>query len=216
MKKHMKWSGLIVFCMIGLFLTGCASGTKITTTQEKYSPSFRAGDYNRYKGKKMVFSSFTNQAQNTKQYSYFSPDKKLTYEVNVTLENYYMSCFQKAFRHIGVNLVDYTYDNDHRDRSGYRHGYRYGYGWGGPGPGGYKAPKGVSEFQFVLLSLTDQEFRFKVLVFKEGETKLDKEYTVTMAAAATDNVAELEKRTNQLADLAFTTIMKDRDFQKVF
>lgn len=212
MKKHINWNSLIVFCIIGLFLTGCASGTKITMKQEKYSPSFRANDYSRYKGKKLVISSFTNQAQNTKQYNYSSPDNKLTYEGNVSLENYYSSCFQKAFRHVGVSLVDYSYDDDYRQR----HGYRYGYWWGGPGPGGYKAPKGVSEFQFILLSMTDQEFKFKVLLFKNGETKLDKEYTVTMAAATTDNAAELEKRAYQMVDLAFTTVLRDRDFQRAF
>ena len=67
-KKHFKWSSMVVFCVVCLFLTGCASGTKITMTQEKYSPSFKAGDYSRYKGKKLVISSFTNQAQNTKTY----------------------------------------------------------------------------------------------------------------------------------------------------
>lgn len=212
MNKRIKCSSLIVFCIIGLFLTGCAGGTKVTMKQESYSPSFRSGDYNRYKGKKLVLSSFYNQAQNTKTYNYFSPDKKLTYEGNVSLENLYLNGFTKAFKHIGVNLVDYTYDNDAR----YHPGYRHGYWWGAPGPAGYKAPKGVSEFQFALLSMTDQELKFKVIVFKDGETKLDKDYTVTMSAAATENAAELEKRGYQLIDLAFTTVMKDRDFQKVF
>lgn len=214
MKKHIKWSGFIVFCIIGLFLTGCASGTKVTMTQEKYSPSFRAGDYSRYKGKKLVLSSFTNQAQNTKQYNYSSPDKKITYEGNVSLENFYLNGFTKAFKYIGVNLLDYTYDDDYRNRHGY--GYRHGYWWGAPGPGGYKAPRGVAEFQFVILSMTDQELKFKVLVFKDGATKLEKEYTVTMAAAATDNTAELEKRGYQMMDLAFTTLVRDRDFQRAF
>jgi len=212
MNKSIKWGSLITFCIIGLFLTGCAGGTKIAMKQESYSPSFRAGDFNRYKGKKLVLSSFSNQAQNTKTNNYFSPDKKLNYEGNVSLENLYLNGFTKAFKHIGVTLVDYTYDNDPR----YRPGYRHGYWWGAPGPGGYKAPKGVPEFQFALLSMTDQELKFKVIVFKEGETKLDKDYTVTMPAAATENTAELEKRGYRLIDLAFTTILKDRDFQKVF
>lgn len=212
MKKHLKWRGLVVFCVIGLFLSGCASGTKITITQEKYSPSFRAADYSRYKGKKLVLSSFTNQAQNTKTYNYFSPDKKLTYEGNVSLETLYLNGFTKAFKHIGVTLVDYIYDDDYR----YRPGYRHGWWWGHPGPGGYKAPRGVPEFQFTLVSMTDQEFMFKVAVFRDGESKLDKEYTVKMAPAATENAAELEKRGYQMVDLAFTTIMKDRDFQRVF
>ena len=207
MNKKIK--GIIVCCIIGLFLAGCAGGTKVVTTQEKYSPSFKAGEFSRYKGKKLVLSSFFNQAANTKAYAYFSPDKKLTYEVNIQLETFYYNSFQKAFKQIGVNLVDYSYD----DRHG---GYRHHYWWGVPGPGGYRAPKGVSEFQFIMLSMTDQEFKFKVMLFKEGESKFDKEYTVTMAAATSDNPAELEKRAYQLVDLAFTTILRDREFSRAF
>ena len=179
-------------------------------TQEKYSPSFRAGDYSRVKGKKLILSSFYNQAQNTKAGSYNSADNKYMYEGNATLENYYWGCFRKAFKHIGVNLVDYTYGGGPRP---YHHGYWWGYA---PPPEAARAARGVPEFQLILTSMTDQEFRFKVLLFKDGETKLDKDFTVKMAPAGTDNVGELEKRSYRLVDLAFTTIMKDRDFQRVF
>ena len=37
-----------------------------------------------------------------------------------------------------------------------------------------------------------------------------------MRVASTENVADLEKRTYRLVDLAFTTFMKDKDFQRVF
>lgn len=208
MKIKMNWGVLIFFCMVALLLSGCAGGTKVAMKQESYSPSFRAGDYSRYKGKRLCLSSFFNQAQNTKSYSYSSPDNKLNYEGNVKLEELYLKGFTKAFKHIGVTLVDYTYDQDY-----HRHGYRYG--WWGPAAG-YRAPKGVPEFQFILTSLTDQELKFKVLVFRDGDSRLDKEYTVTMPPAATENPAELEKRGYQLIDLAFTTIMRDRDFQRVF
>ena len=179
MKRKLMF--FIVACICGLLLGGCASGTKIVLTQEKYSPSFRAADFARYKGKKLVLASFFNQAQNTKNYNYFSPDKKLNYEGNVSLENLYLSGFTKAFKHIGVNLVDYVYDDDYR----YRPGYRHGWWWGHPGPGGYRAPKGVAEFQFTLLSMTDQELTFKIAVFRDGQTRLDKDLTVKMAPAAT-------------------------------
>lgn len=212
MNKHLKTMVFVILCISALLLAGCASGTKIVLTQEKYSPSFRAADYGRYKGKKLVLASFTNQAQNTKTYNYFSPDGKLNYEGNVSLENLYLSGFTKAFRYIGVTLVDYIYDEDYRYRSGYRHGWW----WGHPGPGGYRAPRGVAEFQFTLLSMTDQEFTFKIAVFRDGQTKLDKDLTVKMAPAATDNAADLEKRGYRMVDLAFTTIMRDRDFQRVF
>jgi hypothetical protein len=64
--------------------------------------------------------------------------------------------------------------------------------------------------------LTDQEFKFKALLVKDGQTKYEKEFTVTMVASKSENTAELEKRAYHLVDLAFTTIVKDRDFQRAF
>ncbi len=191
------------------FLAGCATtgGTKVSMSYDKYSPSFKAADYSYLRGKKVVLSSFQNQAANTKSWGYLSADNKYMYEGNATLESYYWYCFQKAFRHVGVSVVDYQTD----DR--YYHGR---YWWGAPGPGTYRAPKGVAEFQLILTSMTDQEFKFKALVFKNGETKLDKEFTVKMAPAGTDKVPELERRSYRLVDAAFTTIIKDKDFRRVF
>lgn len=206
MQKHRQWS-IIIFCIIGLLLTGCASSTVITINQEKYSPSFRAGDYSGYKGKKLFLSDFFNRAKNTKTYNYFSPDKKLAYEGNASIENLYWHCFQKSFRHVGVTLVDYKYDGSRP----YHHDW-----WGKTSvPGDDNASNSIPEFQFILLSMTDQEFKFKVIVLRGGESKFDKDYTVKMAAATTDDVAELEKRGYKLVELAFTTIVKDEDFQKV-
>ena len=217
MRKNVTLNSIILACIIALFLAGCgagAAGSKILMKQGKYSPSFGSGDYSRYRGKKLILAGFTNQAGNTKSWSYNSADSKYMYEGDAQLESYYWSCFQKAFRHIGVSIVDYNYGGGSRPY-GYHH--RYGYGWGYvPPPEAARAAKGVPEFALTLTSLTDQEFRFKVYLYKNGETKLEKDFTVTMSAAATGNVTDLEKRSYRLVDLAFTTIMKDKDFQRVF
>ena len=129
------------------------------------------------------------------------------YESNDHLQNYFWYCFEKAFKYVGVNVVDYQTDGQY---------YHHRYWWGTPGPGAYRTPKGVSEFQLILTSVTDQEFKFKVLVFKNGEMKLDKAFSVTIPPAGTNEVPELEKRAYRLVDVAFTAIMKDRDFRRVF
>jgi hypothetical protein len=213
MRKNVTWKSIILVCIISLFLTGCAAaGSKIMMKQGKYTPSFRSGDYSRYKGKKLILDAFTNQAGNTKAWSYNSADNKYMYEGDAQLEGYYWYCFQKAFRHIGVNIVDYSYGG-----GPHPYGYHHGYGWGyAPPPEVARAARGVPEFALTLTSLTDQEFSFKVYVYKNGETKLEKDFTVKMSVASTENVADLEKRSYRLVDLAFTTIMKDKDFQRVF
>jgi hypothetical protein len=213
MKKNITWESIILVCIIGLFLVGCgAASSKIKMTQGKYTPQFRAGDYSRYKGKKLILAGFSNQAGNTKAWSYNSADNKYMYEGDAQLESYYWSCFRKAFRHIGVNIVDYNYGGGPNP---YHHGYWWGYGYAPP-PEQARAAKGVPEFGLTLTSLTDKEFRFKVYLYKNGETKLEKDFAVTMSAASTESVADLEKRSYRLVDLAFTTIMKDKDFQRVF
>ncbi len=215
MRNNIKWESIILVCIIGLFLTGCGAGSsKILMKQGKYSPSFGSGDYGHYKGKKLILVGFTNQAGNTKAWSYNSTDSKYMYEGDAQLESYYWSCFKKAFRHIGVNIVDYNYGGDTRPR-GYHHRYGWGYGYD-PGPEAARTAKGVPEFGLTLTSLTDQEFRFKVFLYKNGVTKLEKDFTVKMAATTTTNEADLERRSYRLVDLAFTTIMKDKDFRRVF
>ena len=212
MKRFIIKSSVVVLCAAALLLSGCVSGgTKVPLTQQKYSPSFNAGEHSRYKGKRLALANFINQAQNTKTYSYASPDKKYVYEGDASLETYYQSCYEKAFKHIGVKPAEYVYRED------YARTYHHRYWWGHPGYASYGPPKGVPEFQLVLLSLSDEEFKFKVIIFKEGDIKFDKDYAVTMAAAPeTDNTATLERRAYQLVDLSFTTIMKDREFQKHF
>lgn len=206
MERHLTLKKVILSISLILFLAGCAASTKVTMSSDKYSPSFRSGDVGRLKGKKLFLSSFYNQAQNTKSWSYYSADKKYMYEGNVQLETYYWNCFYKAFKQAGVKLVDYPY-GDYRGP--------HPWWWGAPPPRGYQN-KGVAEFQLILTSLTDQEFKFKALLFKDGQTKYEKEFTVTMDAAKSESPAELEKRAYRLVDLAFTTIVKDREFQKAF
>jgi hypothetical protein len=193
--------------------TGCASmgGPKVKVQYEQYAPGFKASDFSRFKGKKLVLSPFINQASNTKAWNYSSPDQKVTYETSAQLETYLWYCFEKDLKHIGVRLIDYAAGGP-----GYRP-YHHPYGWwGAPPPASAQAPRGTPEFQLVMTSLTDQEFKFQVLLFKDGETKFQKDYAVNMEPAPTQDVQELGKRAHRLVDLAFTTVLKDRDFQKAF
>jgi hypothetical protein len=208
MKKILILSTPATAVCVALFLLGCVAATKVTLSSDKYHPSFRASDVSRLTGKKLVLDAFVNQAQNTKAWNYYSADKKYMYEGNAQLETYYWSCFQKAFKYAGVKLVEYSYDDYRRPHP---------YWWGGP-VNRAKEPqfKGVPEFQLILTSLTDREFKFKGLLFKDGQTKFEKEFSVTMNAPESENQADLEKRAYRLVDLAFTTIVKDKDFQKAF
>ena len=83
-------------------------------------------------------------------------------------------------------------------------------------PGAVRVLEQSYQYDLVHPSKLLERYLGKEIEFVRVEPSTDKEYTVTMAAAATDNPAELEKRSYQLVDLAFTTIMRDRDFQRAF
>jgi hypothetical protein len=193
--------------MTVLFMVGCvAGGTKVAIKQDSYAPGFRSSDISR-KGKTVIMDNFINQAGNTSQWSYSSADKKVTYEAPVHLESYLWYCFQKAFKHAGIKVLDQT--------AGGAYPYYHPW-WGAPPAARVQAPRGVTEFQLVLTSMTDQECKFQILLFKNGETKLQKDYTVTMQPTSSTDAKELEKRSYQMVDQMVITIFKDSDFRRAF
>lgn len=129
------------------------------------------------------------------------------YEAPVHLESCLWYCFQKAFQHAGAKVLDQGYG-----------GYGYHpYWWGAPPPQARQPlPKDTTEFHLTLHSMTDQESRFQVQVFKNGEVKLQKEYSAMLPAAATQDKVELEKRAYRRVDQMVQTVFKDREFQNVF
>lgn len=204
MKRGLQAVLYLVCSMAALVMIGCVTGgTKVTIKNDNYSPGFRSSEIGR-KGKAVIMSNFINQAANTTSWGYHSADKKVTYEATAHLESYLWSCFQKAFQHAGLKVQDQYY------------GYHL-YWWGpGPGPARTQAARGITEFQLVLKSMTDQECTFQILLFKNSETKFQKDFIVKMPPASTEDAKELEKRAYRMVDQMVTAVFRDREFQKVF
>jgi hypothetical protein len=199
---------IFTYLVAALIMFGCAGGSmKVAVKQDNYTPGFRSSEMSRVKGKTVIMNNFINQAGNTTQWGYYSADKKVFYEAPVHLESYLWYCFQKAFKHAGIKALDQSYGG----------AYPYHpWGWGVPPPQRAQVPKGVVEFQLVLTSMTDQECKFQILLFKNGEEKFKKDYTVTVAPSSSADTKELEKRSYQLVDQMVTTVFRDSEFRKVF
>jgi len=197
-------------CMAAAFLMlGCAAGSKVTMKQESYTPGFRTADFGRYKGKAVILDNFTNQASNTKSWGYNSADNKVYYEATTHLESYLWYCFQKAFQQMGMKVYDQTY-------GGYWGPY-HPYWWGAaPPPRAPAAVRGATDFQLVLTSMTDQEVKFQVLLFRNGESKLQKDFTATAQPVSSQDPQALEKGAYRLVDQMILTIFRDKDFQRAF
>ena len=173
--------------------------------QDSYAPDLRAADYGRLKGKTVLMYNFTNNAANTKAWGYYSADNKIYYEAPVHLESYLWYCFQKAFQHVGIKVLDQSYGGAYNP-----------FWWAGAPPPQARAavPSGTAEFQFVLMSMTDQECKFQSMVYKNGESKFQKDFVVTVPASTSQDKTELEKRAYAMVDQMVTVLFKDRDFQR--
>jgi len=209
MKKGLFQVCYIVCLMAAFLLLGCAAGSKVTVKQESYIPGVRSAEFGHFKGKTVILDNFINQAANTKTWGYNSADNKVYYEATTHLESYLWYCFQKAFQQMGMKVYDQSY-------GGYWNPY-HPYWWGAaPPPRAPAAVKGATEFQLILTSMTDQEAKFQVLLLKNGENKLQKDYTVTVKPVSSQDTKELEKGAYKLIDQMIITVFKDREFLRAF
>lgn len=179
------WSKTITAAVILLFaftVFGCT--TKVYINPDAYRPNIVLNQNKRFLNKKIYMHSFTNSAQNTSSWNYYSPDKKIRYETSQPLNSYFWYCFRYAFEEIGVNVSPYEY--------------------------------GIIEFNYELVSLTDQLFRFNVNLMKNRSMIYQKMYHVAMNPPEDASVASLEARAYKLVDKSFEAILNDPGFLASF
>jgi len=72
--KHIKTLIGSVCIIISIIIIGCT----VKVPLSNYNPVF-TGDYSGYKGKRVLFENFDNQAKDTSIWHYYSLDKKFNY-----------------------------------------------------------------------------------------------------------------------------------------
>lgn len=178
-RKTMK----IVLSLVFVF-TALACTTKVYVNPDAYKPKIVLNQNQKFQNKKIYMASFTNSAQNTSLWNYYSPDYKIRYETSQPLHSYFWYCFRYAFEEIGVTVSPYEY--------------------------------GMIEFNYELVSLTDQMFRFNVNLRKNRSTVFQKMYSLSMGPPEDRSVSSLEARAYKLVDKSFETIVNDPAFLASF
>lgn len=95
----------LITLLFMLSILGCT--TRVAINPDSYKPNISLSQQKRFVNKKIYMSSFTNSAQNTSMWIYYSPDHKIQYETNQTLQSYFWYCFRYAFEEIGVTIAPY-------------------------------------------------------------------------------------------------------------
>ena len=175
-----------VCIIIGITMMGCRAAVKVSLNN--YNPVF-TDEYSDYKGKPVYLMNFDNQANDTSIWYYYSLDKKFSYSIDDTLQNYFWYAFQNAFKKAGMGVSN----ADNPDLA---------------------APA----MWITLLSITDVSYQVRLTVEKREVTVFTEKYAVQEPPLAEKdrNLAALEQRAYAMTNRLIETIMKDSSFRKIF
>ncbi len=184
--KFSKLSAAPIFIMLAVLIAGCGIQRTVMISPARYNPSFPPSQFNEYKGKQINILQFTNSAEKTEVFSYYSPGMTISYTSNhAHLGSYFRSCFRDGFRRVGMRVLE--------DEA---------------------FPANIPEFQMTITSLSDMKLEFRATVTGNGYTILQKFYTVEMEPYNYNDPARLEKRAYLMVDKAITAVLADPEFKK--
>lgn len=183
-RRQQIWISLATLVLL-VSLSGCRRGTHVYVMQDKYTPQLHE-NLNVYKGTTVFLSDFTNRADNTSMFYYYSPDNGVTYEGAPSLQSYLWYCFQKAMTNLGMTVQ--SVDEN--------------------------PPAEVPEVQMTFTSLTDQEFKFEVTVLKGKQEVYKNSYAIAAPPSKDKRPVALEERAYRMVDAAISTVLFDQKFQQ--
>ena len=172
----------------GGFMDMFSGMTGRTSNDAKVSSDNYAPDVDkalsRLKGKSLHLASFTNSADNTKQFSYPSAEGKFFYVVgNGSVESYFWYCFQKGLSSAGLKVIE-------------------------------DSPTGPAPSLMVkLLYLTDKQFKAEVVVTKGGNF-FKKNIEETFEPPKTDDREQLAFNAYKFMDKIIIAVMTDPEVLK--
>jgi len=150
---------------------------------DNYSPDV-AKALSKLKGRQVHLASFSNSAENTKQFSYPSFDGRFFYVVgHGSVESYFWYCFKKGLLSAGIKVLEET-------------------------PGGT-----TPSLMLKLLYLTDKQFKAEIVVTK-GKDFYKKMIEETFEPPKTDDREELAFQSYRFMDKIIGAVMTDPEVMK--
>ena len=192
MKKNMH-----ILALLFIFLTlSCAPMGVITVqvSRDHYKPQLEQSKYTEYKGQWLSFDSIdVSEDPNITNFYYLSSDKTIGYTLYYTLDSmpqpvvsFFWYALQKAFEDVGIVVK-------------------------------VEAPlKNIPQLNLKILTLTDQEAKFRVRLLRNSVLLLEKEIIAEQKYPPTKDIPELEKRQYIFIDSMANAMLTDPDFKREF
>ena len=156
----------------------------------EYMPKLDPAKYTNLKGKKICLSNIKNESRFTSNFSYYSKDRKVRYQLAkennaglMLLQSYYWYAYQKAFERIGIKTTDDCSQPD------------------------------LPELWIVLQSFSDERLKLQITVLKNGKALYEKDLLVAVEMLENRDYQHLQKRAYEMIDLTVASILDDSGFQ---
>lgn len=192
MKKNMI---MLIFAFT-LLTAACAPMGVITVqvSRDHYKPQLEQSKYTEYKGQWLSFDSIdVSEDPNITNFYYLSSDKTIGYTLYYTLDkmpqpvaSFFWYAFQKTFEDVGIVVKEET------------------------------PLKNIPQLNLKILTLTDQEAKFRVRLLRNSVLLLEKEIIAEQKYPPTKDISELEKRQYTFIDSMANAILNDPDFKREF
>jgi hypothetical protein len=185
--RYIKTITGAIFALTLIIVIGCGS-KRVNISLQNYQPVLTR-DYIAYQGKPIYLMNFSNEAENTSIWCYFSEDNEFSYGINDTIQNYFWYALHDTLYKIGMQVSNMDNPN-----------------------------LGAPAMWLNLLSITDEHFRVKVTIQKSGATVFMRTYEVTETPLPMDkNIpTNLENRAYKMTTMLFESILNDPDVMKLF
>jgi hypothetical protein len=135
-------------------------------------------------------SNIKNEARFTSNFSYYSKDRKVRYQLAnesngglMLLQSYFWYAYQRTFEHVGIEATDNC------------------------------SQPNIPELWIVFQSFSDERLKLKITVLKNGKALYEKDLIITVEMLENRDYQHLQKRAYEMIDLAVASILDDSGFQ---
>jgi hypothetical protein len=145
-------------------------------------------DWPEHRGRSLCLDYVVNEADDTSIFRYYSPDEMVIYTTD-RLDVFFWNSFRKAFLTAGLRVA-------------------------GPDCGKSRLPR----VQFTMVSVTDREFTFEVLLYDQGAATFSKIYQVSGPPVAPGEMTEHEyaRRAYSMISETAAQVLSDPEFRQEF
>jgi len=154
---------------------------------DKFTPHIGDSLKQKYKGAHIFLADFTNNAENTGLWNYYSKNPAISYKTSHNLNSFLWYCFEKALTEMGMFFYKEA-----------------------------PSVPGIATLELEFSSWTHEGFTGRITLYKSGVIKYQKIRQLKFQPAESLDPTHLETRAYDCVNTIIASILEDKEFQASF